>query len=205
MKLKAKLILSFSSVLILFAASVFLIVINKVNSMEGSNFLKNVEIGSKLGESYIEEKYPGQWQVRDNKLYKGDVLINDNYEAVDTIKKNTGYLATIFLNGTRISTNVLSEDGNRAVGTKATDTVIETVIEKGEVYKGDAIVAGKKVVTYYKPIKDSAGKVIGMWFMGIEKAQVQEQILHIVGIIGAAILIVLLIGIGIAYYIGNKM
>jgi Cache 3/Cache 2 fusion domain len=43
------------------------------------------------------------------------------------------------------------------------------MINKGEAYYGDAAIFGKPYVTGYEPIKDAAGKVIGICFVGYMK------------------------------------
>lgn len=96
---------------------------------------------------------------------------------------------------TRVTTNVVLPNGKRAIGTKASQAVIQRVLKDGETYSGQAIVAGKSAVTYYIPLKNSSGEVIGMWFVGLEKAKVNSQIFDICFNIGVAILLVLIIGI----------
>lgn len=129
-----------------------------------------------LGRQWIEAKYPGEWQVKDGSLYKGSTLINNNYEIVDEIGKLTnGDTATIFLDDTRVTTNVMN-NGKRAVGTKASPQVIETVLKKGDVYLGEANVVGKTYQAAYMPIKDGSGKIIGMWYVGAPDARIQSAV-----------------------------
>lgn len=108
-------------------------------------------------------KYPGQWRIEGEKLYKGQVLIGDgteangSYEIVDVVLRQTKSVSTIFMKNTnvvlekkdgymeapyvRVSTNVKDSNGKRAVGTKLSQTVAD-VIEKGEDFIGEANVAG---------------------------------------------------------------
>ncbi|RYD04315.1 hypothetical protein N752_15845 [Desulforamulus aquiferis] len=81
-----------------------------------------------------------------DKLYKGEMLINGNEAIVDNIGKLTGDTCTIFLNDTRITTNVV-RDGQRAVGTQASPQVIETVLKNKQPYYGEAVVVGVKYET----------------------------------------------------------
>jgi methyl-accepting chemotaxis protein len=106
---------------------------------------------------------------------------------------------------TRVSTSVLLKDGKRAVGTKASDEVINTVLKEGQNYHGATLVAEKNTFTFYTPLKNNKGEIVGMWFAGIEKTTVDNQILSIVVTISFVILIGLLIGALIAYIIGNKL
>ncbi|NFC75513.1 methyl-accepting chemotaxis protein [Clostridium botulinum] len=205
MKLRKKLVLSFSIILFLFSVIMFLTIYVTVNNMANKSFLKNIKDNANLGYSYLDSKYPGKWNIKGDKLYKGEELINNNFYVVDNIKKETGSLVTIFMKDTRIATNVISNDGKRAVGTKASKEVLEKVLDKGEEFQGTTKVAGKEVLTYYKPIKDSNSKIIGMWFIGIEKETIKKEVWKILSYILFIILIVLIIGIILFNFIGNSI
>jgi len=112
--------------------------------------------------------HPGPWQVVDGKLYKGDFLINDNTDLVDRVGRLTDDTVTIFLNNTRVATNIM-RDGSRATGTFAADYVTETVLNNGKIYIGEAEVVGVNYQTGYAPIKDESGNIIGMFYIGVSK------------------------------------
>lgn len=38
-----------------------------------------------LGRQLIETEYPGDWQISNGKLYKGKILMEENYELIDRI------------------------------------------------------------------------------------------------------------------------
>jgi len=94
-----------------------------------------------MGELMLNTTYPGDWAVRDGKLYKGDQLMEGNYNLVDTIGKTTGDNVTIFCGDTRVATNVM-KDGQRAVGTQVSPEVKAVVIDQGQPYQGRAQVVG---------------------------------------------------------------
>ena len=58
------------------------------------------------------------FSIVNGKLLAGSYVINGNEELPDKIKNLFGGTATIFMGDTRVTTNVLKEDGSRAVGTK---------------------------------------------------------------------------------------
>jgi PAS domain S-box-containing protein len=109
-------------------------------------------------------------------LYGAD-LINRDYYIVDEIKnalyKDEIYggrdvgTATIFQEDFRISTNVLTDIGERAITTRVSQEVNEAVLEKGEYWKGRAFVVNSWYVTAYKPIKNINGDIIGILYVGI--------------------------------------
>lgn len=129
------------------------------------------------GLAIIDLKYPGDWNVKEGKLHKGETLIDGNEEIVDRIGELTGGdTATIFLGDTRVATNV-TIDGKRATGTQASEIVKKTVLGEGKLYLGQANVVGHTYQAAYMPIKDSAGSIIGMWYVGAPDAS--ERILEI--------------------------
>lgn len=125
--------------------------------------------------SLIDIKYPGDWKAADGQLYKGETLINNNYEIVDSVGKLTnGDTATIFLGDTRVTTNVLV-DGERAIGTKVSEAVADAVLKKGDVYLGQANVVGHTYQSAYMPLKDAQGTIIGIYYVGAPDASERIQ------------------------------
>ena len=120
-----------------------------------------------MGEAFLDEKHPGGWSIRDGKIYKGKTLMNNNFTVIDQIGNLTADTVTIFQGDTRVATNVKKSSGDRAIGTQAAENVIETTLRKGEVFIGSAMVVGISNQTAYKPIKDSNGEIIGMFYVGV--------------------------------------
>ncbi len=205
MKIKAKLVLSFTAVLLLFALFVFFLVYIEVSGIVTDNYKGNIQKNANLSLAFFNERFSGDWNIKDGILYKGDEKINDSTEFVDTVKEESGYYATIFMNDTRVSTNVPGDNGNRAVGTKVSPAVAAAVLQEGKIYTGTAMVNGKNCFTYYTPLKDSGGKIVGMWFVGVEKTVIDKQINGIVTVIAALIAVSLLVGGLLAFYIGHVL
>jgi hypothetical protein len=107
-------------------------------------------------------------------IYFGPRKINNNYDVVDEIKKSTGATATIFVKDgdefTRVSTNVLTPEGKRGVGTQLARNKAYEAINKGEKHCGPLEVLGTPYDTCYHPIKDASGKVIGITYIGFKKS-----------------------------------
>ncbi|MDH4616338.1 methyl-accepting chemotaxis protein [Brevibacillus sp. AY1] len=120
-----------------------------------------------MGKALLNERYAGDWEIREGKLYKGNNVMNDNYAIVEEIGALTGDTVTIFLGNTRIATNVKKEDGSRAVGTTVAPAVEEAVLKEGITYLGEAEVVGTINQTAYEPIQNQAGEVIGIWYVGV--------------------------------------
>jgi len=108
-------------------------------------------------------------------VYGGKILNRDTY-IVDKIRdfvfENRLYKSkpigtvTIFLDDIRISTNVIDNEGNRAIGTRVSKIVKEAVLEKGGVWFHKAFVVTDWYLTAYKPIRDINNKIIGMLYVG---------------------------------------
>lgn len=199
---------------IIIGLALIVVILSAIQSVVGYRSMKSSLIESaqqklisdlKLGFEFINEKYPGDWQLKDGQLYKGDVKINENYEIVDSIGDLTGgNTVTIFLNDTRVTTNVIDENGQRAVGTKVSDEVKKVVLEGKERYVGRANVVGQWNQTAYEPIYDKDGQVIGIWYTGVpeepfidiaQKATIQNIIIT---------LIVAIITFAISFWFSNK-
>lgn len=115
----------------------------------------------------MDFRYPGEWHVQDGILYKGNTKIEASTEAVDSLGELVGGHVTFFRGDTRAATTVKSADGARSIGTKASDKVVDAVLKGGNSYVGKADVLGHEYHSAYEPIKDGAGKVIGMVFVGL--------------------------------------
>jgi len=143
----------------------------KITTVIEKDALEKAQSDLNTGWALIDALYPGDWQVKDGMLYKGETLMNDNHELVDLIGRLTnGDTATIFLGDVRVATNVILEDGQRAIGSKASSIVAEKVLQNGEIYLGNADVVRNTYQTAYMPIRDSGGQVIGMWYVGAPDA-----------------------------------
>jgi methyl-accepting chemotaxis protein len=122
----------------------------------------------------------GEPAIIDGKMVLNeDYVINDNFEIVDEIKNMVGGTATVFQvqNGeaVRISTNVIKEDGARAVGTTVSQPVYDAVVTDGETFYGRAWVVNAWYLTAYEPIKDNSGKTIGILYVGVLEEPFLEQ------------------------------
>ncbi len=205
MKLKFKLAIIFSIILFVFSGIIFAITYFTSKNLLDNKIRDQLDTASALGYIALNEKYPGEWKISDDKLYKGTTLINGNYDLIDEISKDTGILTTIFLKDTRVSTNVKGEDGKRKVGTKASKEVIDRTLIKGENFIGETLVAGIPVMTHYKPIKDSTGNLVGMWFVGISISEVNREMANNTRITLGILVLMLVIGVILSFVVGYQI
>ena len=134
-----------------------------------------------MGRTLLNEKHPGAWSIREGKLFKGDTVMSGNFTIVDTIGELTGDTVTFFQGDTRVSTNVKKPTGERAVGTKAAQNVIDATLTGGKVYIGKANVVGTWNQTAYEPIKNAGGEIIGMFYVGVPNTRYDEITNEIAG------------------------
>jgi two-component system NtrC family sensor kinase len=139
--------------------------------------------------------------VEDNRLLGvlyGGILLNRSEALVDTVRetvfrgeslggRSVG-TATIFLNDVRISTNVLTPDGRRALGTRVSPEVRERVLVQGRQWVDRAFVVSDWYITAYRPIEDISGRRIGMLYVGVlaeTYARIRRQALTLFTLITA--------------------
>jgi len=106
-------------------------------------------------------------------LLSGGKPLNLDFAAPDRFTRETGGNATIFVAAgddfVRISTSVKKENGERAVGTALDRTgAAYAALKQGKPYIGMAKLFGKQFMTDYEPIRDGAGKVIGILYVGVD-------------------------------------
>ncbi len=145
----------------------------------------------------------------------GGVLLNRNFSVVDQVRdtvfqheiykdRNIG-TATIFFNDIRISTNVLTPGGERAIGTRVSEEVKRRVLDEGATWTGRAFVVSDWYITAYEPIEDVFGKRVGMLYVGILEAQYADIRTRTLSIFFLLIIAGILVAIGLGYFLASKM
>ncbi|MEO0083499.1 MAG: cache domain-containing protein [candidate division WOR-3 bacterium] len=147
-------------------------------------------------------------------LYGGR-LLNRNYTIVDKIKdivfRNEKYkgkdigTATIFQGDLRISTNVLTNEGERAVGTRIAANVYDKVLVQGESYYDRAFVVNNYYLTAYEPIRDINGKVIGVLYVGILEEKYRDMYKRAITSFIAVVLIGMFSAILISHFLARMI
>jgi methyl-accepting chemotaxis protein len=106
-------------------------------------------------------------------LQNGGKPLNLDFTIPDRFTAETKATATVFVSSgddfIRVSTSVKKENGERAIG-----TVLDhghagyALLRAGQSYVGLATLFGKQYITQYDPIVDTAGKVIGVLYVGVD-------------------------------------
>jgi two-component system NtrC family sensor kinase len=145
----------------------------------------------------------------------GGVLLNRNQTIVDTVrdtvfqqeiyKGHTIGTATIFFNDLRVSTNVMTQDGERAIGTRVSKEVKERVLRNGERWTDRAFVVSDWYITAYEPIQDIFGERVGMLYVGVLEAKYADMRRKALLILISIIVAGMALAGGLGYILANKI
>ncbi|WP_249225341.1 methyl-accepting chemotaxis protein [Tardiphaga alba] len=146
-----------------------------------------------------------KYSIADGKLLADGKPLNGSFVAVDKIKTLVGGTATIFMNDTRISTNVMKPDGTRAIGTQlAKGPAYEAIFDRKTSFRGEIAILGEPYMTVYDPIFDANRNVIGILYVGIKKVDFLETARDTLWTIVYATIAVMLIAIVLSYFIARS-
>jgi two-component system NtrC family sensor kinase len=149
----------------------------------------------------------------------GGVLLNHSEQIVDRVRdtvfqqevyrgQHVG-TATIFFKDLRIATNVLTPQGERAIGTRVSQQVKEKVLDKGERWVDRAFVVRDWYISAYEPIVDVLGDKVGMLYVGVLESKYVDirrgAVLVFVLITAAGMALAVLLGILLSQRILNPV
>jgi PAS domain S-box-containing protein len=108
---------------------------------------------------------------------------------VDDVVRLVGDTATVFQRMNeqgdmiRVATNVTNEKGRRAIGTyipavhaDGTPNPVIATVMKGGTYHGRAFVVDTWYLAAYEPIRDGAGRLVGMLYVGVRQKSVELRL-----------------------------
>jgi len=132
-------------------------------------------------------------------LLEGGVLLNRNFRLVDEIRDlvyGPGSLVpgsrgtvTVFIDDVRITTNVPSGDKLRALGTRASREVRETVLENQKIWVNRSFVVNDWYISAYEPIIDVHGDSVGMLYAGYLESPSRVQLQQLIMLLGIVLLL----------------
>lgn len=149
--------------------------ISLTDSLEGQIYEELKTVTYTLG-GMLEEVDDGAYNEKSGIVSKGKFQLTDNVDFLDKIKEETDLEITIFYGDTRIVTTILDENGERVIGTKATEKIIDKVISNEQDYEGSVNLFGDKYLAYYTPLRNNDGSVVGMLFAGKRLNSVQKAV-----------------------------
>lgn len=202
MKLRGKLILTFVVILLIFSLAVFGMTYVSMESFFAEQVKEEVQELNRVCLSFLDYKYPGQWRVEGDSLYKGDTLMNDNLEFIDEMGLQEGTIITLFMHDTRVLTNLTDENGERMVGTKASPQIVEQVLNKGKPLTEELLVLNVPSIASFTPIRDADNQVVGTYCVARSKQDLLDEISSLkvrvgrfqVGAIIVAVIVIWIVG-----------
>jgi len=117
-------------------------------------------------------------------VLRAGVLVNRSYDLVDRIEdivfgggRYKGKLlgvVSITQGDVRISTTLVGDDGNRAVGTRLSKEVYDHVLQQGEPWVGRVWKANDWYIAACAPLHDIEGRVVGATSSGVQAREFGE-------------------------------
>ncbi len=151
---------------------------------------------------------PGDYSIKDNKLYKGVSNLSDNIDMLDNFTKNSDTEVTVFYQDTRYLTTLTdSKSGDRLVGTTASKEVCDRVLTGHKSYQSTNVsIDGNPYFGYYIPLTNpSTDEVVGMIFAGKPQAETLDFINQKIRTIVLISIGLLLIATLLALYFARKL
>jgi len=146
-------------------------------------------------------------------VLEGGLLLNRNYAFVDEIRDlvyGPGSLAegsrgtvTVFLDDVRITTNVPGSNDTRALGTRVSVEVRNSVLEQGVTWINRAFVVNDWYISAYQPIVDVYGDRVGMLYAGYLEAPFRSDLYRAIVLNAAVVLAGALLAV-VAAILGAK-
>lgn len=141
----------------------------------------------------------GAYRMEGDMLFKGDYNVSENVDIIDSFVEGSNADVTIFYGDTRRATSLRDKDtGERILGTKASDAVIQTVLNEKKTYETDSVtINGETYYAFYMPALDTSGNCVGMVFAGQPateaNAKINQSSMMILGIAVLILIVALLV------------
>ncbi len=182
LKLKGKLLILCLAPLVVLALIITLVATNSIRSVVTKEVMNGLSATAVSVSDTMDQQDAGSYRLGEGDvLYKGAKNISDETDTVDAIQDASGYEITIFYGDTRYLTSIEDENGDRVIGTKAGDAVIDAVLKKGETYQSEDVeILGEHYFGYYLPLYNPGSDVpVGMVFAGAPMTNVNKEIFSI--------------------------
>lgn len=190
--------------LVIMVAFVTVYAIGTMRNMVHDTTMEGLENLCRSVYAAYEALDPGAYRLEGDTLFKGDYNVSENGNIIDSFVEGSAADVTLFYGDTRRATSLRDKDtGQRILGTKASDAVIQAVINEGKNYETDSVtINGETYYAFYMPAIDSGGKCVGMVFAGLPAteagARINRSSLMILGIAALILFIALIVCVKIA-------
>ncbi len=164
--------------MVVMVVAVTLYSISTMRGMVHDNTIEGLENLCRSVYAAYEALDHGSYRVEGDILFKGAYCISEHEDVLDSFVEDSSAEVTLFFGDTRLATTLRDKDtGERILGTKASDAVVEKVIKEGQNYEADDVVInGEPFYAFYMPAFDRNGKCVGMVFAGQPATEAQREI-----------------------------
>ena len=180
-----------------------------------NSHIKDTKLESNLTifTEFIKQDYNGLKDVDGELVGENGKIIRDNYDLVDKMSEMTSDVFTIFSfkNGEfeRISTNIKTEGGARAVGTTLDkNSEAYKYVSNGKKYIGSGQILGESYISAYEPVSAN-GTIIAILFTGVSQNSIDNQARAGISRLALWIIVVALLSIAasivVTIFIANSM
>ena len=150
--------------------------VSEISHRERQNAQASLEVNLRALKDQVH-RFGREFRVDGDQLLVGETPLNGRNDLVDAVRDIAGGVATLFLGDLRIATNVVRPDGSRGVGTRlAPGPAYDAAIARGQTYRGENEILGRRHLTIYEPIRDASGRQVGLWFVGVPIDQIDAVV-----------------------------
>ncbi|WP_164850161.1 methyl-accepting chemotaxis protein [Clostridium prolinivorans] len=194
-KLKGKLMSAYILLFCIFSITVFLVINVQVNKIITDTSRQQLKAASKMGTSFLNQSYIGDFNLINGKLYRGDVPLETDTIIVDKISKETETFSAIFNLDKCVSTSIKDKNGKRYLNIKVPDYIKKSVINNKKEEITEIVIDNKKYEGMFIPLIDEKGNTLGMWLTAVDKSKAEKTIFNVNFIVGITTVIFILLGI----------
>lgn len=149
----------------------------------------------------------GDWAYDEStdSFTKGGQDLYATYGLMDDIAASNDIHLSLFYGDIRRMTTILEDNGERLVGSKPVAEAVSKVLNQGgDYFNTNAVVNGDAYYSYFKPLKNADGKVVGMVFAGIPREIVTKVINQSMGsILIVTVILLVVVVVLVSFLIGN--
>ncbi len=165
-------------------------------------------------QAYVTSYYGELVFVNGNLVDSEKEVIEGRYELVDMVGTELGDAVTIFAKEgddfVRVATNIVKDDGNRAVGTYlGKNSAAYPSMNEGKLFIGEANILGKSYLTAYDPILNKNNETIGILFVGVETTKVDQivadDLTRFLSVFISFALFAVVIGVAFSWALSNSI
>lgn len=194
-----KLVLMCALPMLLLEAIITVYSINSLKKGMRQETLSNLGQMCQIVASAYHAADSGDYHMEGEQLYKGEFNVSENITLIDSYTADSDAAVTIAYDGVRRATSLIDKNtGERIVGTRVADEVIQAVENEGKDYTTTSIkINDENYYACYKPLKNNDGSIVGMVFVGQPStsidSMIQKQYIGIIGIATCILVISLLV------------